>query len=378
MTDRRAHAWGAAIVAAGGLLGAAAALWAGRPDALWRPFAFGLLSYAASGALVLHWGLAVYGPRGALAAVAIAAFTPGVLAAMAAPALLAPAGGTTLLGSVAQLAAAYALMRCLLDPTAQWALLAGVAILAAPIGAFLQGASSTVLAGLGVFSLLLIVCRIATAERCEPRARMVRASVMSVALAWAVALVVVLLVSAASHLPSAQEYSAASGPRSAFRVVRSAFSPSSQGIDAGRGGERETLNAQRGTGGTPITPRAETASLSGLPLTALLLATARPWRRQRRYTDAGWVAMLLSLGLPLWLVWGEPGGVFLAPVAALLAGACWDESRAPLARHAATALVLLQVVAALALWPQYPGGVRAGAWLPMPGISIDGGEREAP
>ena len=367
MTDRQAYAWGAAIIAAGGLLGAAAALWAGRPGALWRPFAIGLIAYAASGALVLRWGLAVYGPRGALAATALNAFTPGVLAALAAPPLLAPAGGTTLAGSAAQLAAAYALMRCLLDPTLAWALLASITILAAPIGAFLQGASSTVLAGLAVLSVVLVVARIATAERCEPRSRLVRASVASIALTWAVALAIALSVAAASHLPSPQEYSHVQ--RSAFSVQRSAFAVFPPLIAASSGSapgaERSTLNAER-------------APLTGLPIVALLLAAVRHWRRQRRYSDAGWIATLLCLSVPLWMIWGEAGGVFMAPVAALLAGACWDESRAARARSIATAVVLVQVAAAVALWPHYPGGVRAGAWLPMPGISTDGGLGEAP
>jgi hypothetical protein len=367
MTDRRAHGWGAAIVAAGGLLATAAALSAGRPGSLWRPFAVGVLAYGASGALVLRWGFAVYGPRGALAAVALYAFTPGVLAALAAPPLLAPAGATTLAGSFAQLAAAYALMRCLLDPTLARALLASAAILAAPIGAFLQGAWATVLAGLGVLSVALILSRIATAERCEPRARLVRASVASIALAWGVALAIVLLTAAASHLPSPQEYSDVQ--RSALSVQRSAFavSPFRAAAASGSelGSERSTLNAER-------------RSPNGLPIAALLLAAVRPWRRQRRYTDAGWVAALLCLSVPLWLVWGQAGGVFMAPVAALLAGACWDESRPPRARYVATVVVLVQVAAAVALWPHYPGGVRAGAWLPMPGISTDGGLGAAP
>jgi len=275
---------------------------------------------------------------------------------MAAPPLLAPAGGTTLAGTFAQLAATYALMRCLLDPSVQWVALAGVAFLAAPIGAFLQGASSTVLAGLGVLSLAMITCRIATAERCEPRARVVRASVISVALAWVAALVIALLVSAASHLPSAQAYSAAAPPPQSATILTVAAPVAPQ----------------------PTGPLAGAVPLAGLPIAAVLLAAVRPWRRQRRYTDAGWLATLLCLGVPLWLAWDEPGGVFMTPVAALLAGASWDETRAPLARHAATAVVLLQVAVALALWPHYPGGVRAGAWLPMPGIATDGGLRAAP
>src|SRR5262249_44905132 len=141
MIDRKAHAWGAAIVAAGALLGGAAALWAGRPGALWRPLAIGLAGYLASGLLVLRWGLEVYGWRGGLGSVALAAFTPCTLAALAAPAVVAPAGGATMLGSFAQLAAVYALMRCLLDPNLQWALLAGVALAGGAVGAVLPGSA---------------------------------------------------------------------------------------------------------------------------------------------------------------------------------------------------------------------------------------------
>ena len=42
MTERRTYVWGAAIIVAGALLGATAALSAGRSGSLWRPFAIGL------------------------------------------------------------------------------------------------------------------------------------------------------------------------------------------------------------------------------------------------------------------------------------------------------------------------------------------------
>jgi hypothetical protein len=349
MNDRRAQAWGAAVIAAGALLGASAALWAGRPGELWRPLAIGLTAYVASGLLVLRWGLEVYGARGALGAVALAVFTPGTLAALAAPPLLAPAGGTTLAGGLALLAAAYALMRCLLDPTLQWALIAGVAILAAPVGAFLHGAAATPALVLAALSLLLVVCRIATAERCEPRARVVRSSVAAVAVAWIVPLAIMLAVFAASHLPSPEEYAAAHPAPAVLRV---------SSVDT---------SAMRAAGAPPDDDR---SSIAALPVAALLLALLRPWRRERRYNDAGWAAALLCLGGALWLLWGAPGGVFMAPFAALLAGACWDTSRTGWARQAATALVLLQLAAALVLWPHYPGGVRGDAWLPSPDVPM--------
>jgi len=352
MTEQRAHAWGAAMIAAGGLLGVTAALWAGRPGSLWRPLVIGLTGYAATGVLVLRWGLDVYGPRGALGAVALAAFTPCVLAALAAPPLVSPAGGTTLLGGFAQLAAAYALMRCLLDPAFQWALVAGVAIATVPVGAFLHGSPVAPLAGLAVFSLLLVVARTLTAERLEARARVAQASAVSVGLAWAVAGAIVLVVAAASHLPSAGEYSDATRPAA----------------PAGLGADIIAVADAASTDVAPSAP-ARAAGLSSLPLAALLLAFARPWRRQRRYTDIGWLAALCCFGVPLWVAWGEPGGVFMSPVAALLAGACWDKSRPKWARRAAALVVGVQVAVAVLLWPHYPGGVRPDAWLPMPGIA---------
>jgi hypothetical protein len=253
-----------------------------------------------------------------------------VLAALAAPALLAPAGGTTLAGGFAQLAATYAVMRSLLDPTLQWVALAGLMIAAVPIGAFLHGSSTAAMAALALLSLLLIAGRILTAERCEPRARVAQASAVSVGLAWAVALLTSGLVGIAARASSGE------GPAAAF--------------DA---------------------PPEASAWPAVLPLAALLLAAARPWRRRRRFSDAGWSAALLCLGVPLWLAWGEPGGVLMAPFAALLAGACWDASRPAWARHAATLVVVAQLAAALLLWPRYPGGVRPDTWLPMPGVSGD-------
>lgn len=348
MIDRKAHAWGAAIVAAGGLLGGTAALWVGRPGALWRPLVIGLAGDVASGLLVLRWGLEVYGRRGALASVALAASTPCVLAALAAPPLLAPAGGTTLLGTFAQLAAVYAAMRCLLDPSVQWALLAGVALAVVPVGAFLHGAVAAPMAGLAVFSVALVACRTLTAARCEARPRVAQAAAVSLGLAWAVALGIVLLAAVASHLPSAEEFTQADSLGPSVLRVAASDPIATPGAEA---------------------PVARAPWPAALPLAALLLGAARPWRRQRRYTDAGWIGALLCLGAPLWLVWGEPGGVFMTPIAALLAGACWDGSRPRWARHAATLVVALQAVAALLLWPRYPGGVRDDAWLPHPDVA---------
>ena len=348
MIDRKAHAWGAAIIAAGGLLGGTAAVWLGRPGALWRPLVIGLIGDIATGLLVLRWGLEVYGRRGGLASAALFAFTPCVLAALAAPPLLAPAGGATVLGTFAQLAAVYAAMRCLLDPSVQWALLAGVALAVVPVGAFLHGAAAAPMAGLAVLSLALVACRSLTAARCEARGRVAHAAAVSLGLAWAVALGIALLAAVASHLPSAEEFTQADTLAPSLLRVAASDPTAPPGAEA---------------------PVARAAWPAALPLAALLLAAARPWRRQRRYTDLGWIAALLCLGVLLWFLWGEPGGVFMTPIAALLAGACWDASRPRWARHAATLVVALQAVAALLLWPRYPGGVRGDAWVPNPDLA---------
>jgi hypothetical protein len=356
MTERRAYAWGTAIVLAGVLLGAAAALWIGRPGSLGRSLAIALLGSAATGWVVLRWGRAVYGPRGALAALAVSASTPALLAALAAPTVQAPAGAAVLVGCAVQLVAVYALTRCVLDPTLQWVAVAGLAVLVAPVGAFLHGSGSTIVAGLAVFSAVLVVWRTLTAERCEPRQRVARAAAVSVALVWLFAAAVAVAVAALSQLPSIEEYSSGGAVPLGARAARP---PPSSGAAFRL---LATADAQAAAAQTSQSG----AALAGLPLVALLLAAARPWRWARRYSDGAWVLALLCLGLPLWVEWGEPGGVFMTPVVALLAGACWDPSRPRWARRAATLLVLVQIVVACWLWPRWPGGVRSDAWLPLP------------
>jgi hypothetical protein len=341
MSDRRAHAWATAIVAAGGLLAAAAAWWTGRANGEWRTLLIGLTAYVATGLLVARWGMEVYGWRGALGSVALTAFTPAVLGAAAAPALSAGGVATPMLATFAQLAAGYALMRCLLDPTAQWALVAGLTIAVAPVGAVEHAA--VVLSGLAVFSIVLIACRAMTAERCEVRRRVARASAVAVGMAWLVALVLVLLIAAASDLPSAGEYTRRAPDSVGVMRIAAVESPAA-------------LPPYDG-------PSARAAWLASAPIAALLLAAVRPWRRQRRYTDAGWLAALLCLGVPAWFL-ADRGGACATPFAALLAGACWDASRSARARRAATVVAALQALAALLVWPRYPGAARPSAGLP--------------
>jgi hypothetical protein len=320
---------------------------AAGPTLAWQPLAIGLSAYVASAALVFHWGRAVYGPHGALAATALAAFAPVTLIPLVASPAQAVAGATTLVGSCAYLATLYALMRCVLDPTLFWVALAGVAIAAVPVGAVTYAAPSAIVTGLAALSLLLVVGRVLVAERSESQPRVAQASAVAVALAWTVALALVVLIDAFSHLPSAEEYSAVVPPArlSATRAASVGVVPAVLAADL-------------------EDPRAAGSSLAALPVAALLLAAVRPWRPQRRFTDGGWTVALLCLPLPLWLTSAAPGAVFATPIAALLAGACWDASRPAWARQAARLLVVMQGAAALLLWPYAPAP-RADAVAPV-------------
>ncbi len=277
-----------------------------------------LALYVALGAAVLHWGLRVYGPAGGLGALALVAFTQPLWAAEGAAAPLA--------GALAQLAAAYALMRCLLDPALSWALAAGAAM-AAAVPAAAIGGESIVAAGLGMaaFSALLAVVRTLTAERWERRARVAQASAVSIGLAWAVAAGVLIAVARSSTLPSPDDYGDATRA-AALRVAR-----------------REGTAASRAQG----------PQLADVPIAPLLLAATRPWRRARRYTDAGWLLALACLAGPSALAAASwpAAAVAVVPLLALLAGACWDPARTPWQRRAATVAVLLQV-AAIPLLPR--------------------------
>lgn len=331
MTGRTAQGWSAVMVVAGGLLAATAVLRAGPPAPLWAARAAALTAYGGLAALTLGWGQAVYGAPGAVGAVGLLAFAPPALAGAAACPLLA---------ALAQLAAAYALMRCLLDPSVQWALFSGLAIAAALPAAGLCGQwlpwAAACMAG---FSVLLVAARVLTAERWEPRARVARAGVVSVGLAWAVAALLALALTRLSSLPSPGEYGRAGQPLPPFPAVRAAAAASA---------------AHDGT--VP----------SELPIVLLLLAALRPWRRQRRYTDATWLLALLCLAVPLWraaVAWPN-NLVAVVPILALLAGACWDAARPPWLRRAATAAVVLHAAAAVLLWPHYATSSRGAEAVP--------------
>lgn len=309
MTNRTAYAWGVCILAIGALPALVGVLRPASASLAPAVLAVDLVL----GVAVLRAALAVYGGVGALGALALVALWPSGLSWDAAvwPSLVA----------VVQLAAVQAVMRCLLDPTAQGALAAGVAMAAAVLAAASLGEPPALGAlGMAAFSLLLVGARTLTALAAERRRRVLHAAVASTALAWGVAAALLLLVAQASTLPSPDDFSAL--PPSFARAV-----------------------AQ-----VTVTPDGSRAALpAGALIVPGLLAAVRPWRRQRRYVDITWLLGLGCVALPLWLAAGhQDARTVLMPPLALLAGACWDARRPAWARRAATVVVVVHAVAGLA------------------------------
>ena len=315
MTNRGVYAWAAGVLAVGSLLAGTAALRVAPLSTL--PAA--LAVYLALGGLVLTGGLASYGPQGALATLLLVALCPPVMvwAAEVVPSLAA----------LAQFAAAYALMRCLLDPTVQWSIVTGLVVGLAILAAALGQHPVTGAVGAAAFSLLLIGVRTVTAAPGERRLRVAHAAVVATALAWAIALAVLVAVGVRSTLPSPGDFSSTRVPA----IHHAAFA-----VPA------------------PSAP-AETGSSASACLVAVVLAVLRPWRRQRRYSDAAWLLLLACMALPLWrasTAWPNAFAVMMPPLA-LLAGACWDASRPAWARRAATVALAVHVAIGVMTWLRF-------------------------
>jgi hypothetical protein len=270
-------------------------------------------------AIVLGWALAVYGRTGALAAATVAA-----CAAIAAG----PAAIEAHAATAAQLGFAFALARCLLDPAVQWiaataALLCACMLVEGAVFGAVEPSRS-----LAVFSVLAGLARVATTERHESRPRVLQAAAASLALVWALGLAVTAAVAGSALLPTPIEYTHATG------VLPLLAAP------------------------------AGTAAVRSAPALAipLVLACVRPWRWERRYSDAIWVLAAVGVLAPRWRA-ADPAGAAaaaagLGAVLALLGAACWDRARPPWWRHAASAALALQIGWVLLL-PPTTGGAAA-------------------
>ena len=275
-----------------------------------------LVLYAALCGLVFAWGREIYGVPGALAAIIVTLTTALILRQFEPTA-------ADIAASCLLLAAAYTLTRCLLQPSFQAALLAGVAMGGAQL---VRYAAVELYAG----ALLMLGARVATAERTESRRRVLHAGVTS------------LLVAAVA----ARLITGGAGAVQQSGVLRGLplMQPQPEPPVADRAAQGEPLT--RHAGSAPVEPVA-TVLRTPLPLVALVLM--RPWRRQRRYTD-------LVLLLPV--VWSlvdfrvtssvRPAALVAAcPFLALLMGANWDYMRSRALRVFASLLLAAQSLAAV-------------------------------
>lgn len=308
----RGAAWLA--VAAGLALGLSAArAWVTLATAVFDTALLALLV-----AVVWRHAAALHGARAAgVAALALVLFAPA----------LGAVGGGGLVAMLLLGAGLLALIRCLLDPSLQAILGAGLCLGLASAALIADGVAradaATWLAGGGI---ALVGWRVATAERCEPRRRVVQGALSSVLLAGAVVAAVLLGLEALPPLPEAAEY--AHGP---------SLSP----------------------GAAPPAP-VWLLALNAVPLAVSI--GVRPWPWRSRYGDG---ALLIGLATAVGLTLRHPAllPVLAAPWLALLAAPALAARQPWRWRLAALALVV-QALTAVALWPDYPHA--ADGWTPLP------------
>ena len=278
---------------------------------------------AALVALVWSTGRARYGERGAgSAALALVLFAP----------MLGAVGGGGLPAALLLVAGLTLLIRCLLDPTTQRIGAAGVCLgLAVGVLHVESVTRPAALAWLGAGAAALVAWRTATAERCEPRRRVLHGAAISVVLT---AVVGAAVLAGLDALPPFE-------PTEYARLWPAAA------VEAG----------------SPAATSRLLVLLNAIPL--FVLAVAQRPRRPSRYADGATVIGLavvfaIGLGVPMLLA------PLVAPWLALLAGAAVARAQRPgLLRLAAVALVVQALTAAL-LWPDYPRASEGWAPLPVP------------
>jgi hypothetical protein len=186
-----------------------------------------------------------------------------------------------------------------------------------------------VLASFGVGAAALVAWRTATAERYEPRRRVLHGAAISVALT---AVVGAAVLAGLDALPPFE-------PTEYARLWPAAA------VEAG----------------PPVAASRLLLLLNAVPL--LALAAAQRPRRPSRYAD-GATLIALAVVLAIGCAMPELLAPLAAPWLALLAGAAVARAQRPgLLRLAAVALVVQALTAAL-LWPDYPRA--SDGWAPVP------------
>ena len=270
--------------------------------------------------VVWRHAAALHGQRaGAVAALVLVLFAPS----------LGAIGGGGLVAMLLFTAALLTLMRGLLDPTIQVAAGAGLCLglgLAALLADGLERGEAVLGTAAGLVAL--VVWRVATAERCEPRRRVAQGAASCALLAGLVAAAVLAGLSALPPLPEAAEYAHAAPASTA-----------------------------------PMPVNGWLLALNGLPLAVLI--AMRPWRRTGRYADG---ALGVGLAVAIAVAAHHPAllALLIAPWLALLGAPALDARQGWKVRVVAAALVVQAASAAL-MWPDYPRA--AVGWTPLPAAS---------
>jgi 4-amino-4-deoxy-L-arabinose transferase-like glycosyltransferase len=332
-------------------------------------------------ALVFCWGAEVYGPAGALGATVLIAFLPTLLGH--AGLVTTDAAATCMI-----FAATYALARCVLDPTLERAIIAGVAC-----GVALLTKYSAI--ALGPIAFVLVGIRALTAEGIESRAHAAHAGAVSVLLAGVVATVAVSAGFGFQHpITPLTELACESRSLHALRGWLGAFPlplpfEFLHGLDLvlrldqdGTAGGLVYLCGRLSRHGLPS--YYAVATLLKTPLAFLVLLFTRPWRWHRRYTDLIWLVPILWFFAQMSFSLQSQVGIRYVlpafPFMALLAGGWWDHGRSQRWHRAATVLAGLCILEAVANCPRYLSyfnqliGSRRNAYLYLADSNLDWGQ----
>lgn len=293
--------------------------------------------------VVWRWGYELYGPHGALGGLVLTAFFPPLLAHASLMTPDVPAVATMTL-------ALYLLSRCLWDPTLQRAGAAGVVIGLA----LLTKHGTTVL--LPIF-LLLVVLRVITAERMEPRGRVAHGALVATLLAWLVALLV--LNAGFAFERSGTTAAWLHGHSALFRAAQTIFGSLILPAPYAYLESLDLVLAPRAMveGFAYVFGDRSTSTvgpqLCWVALAVLVaLSVSRRWRRERRYSDGVLLVPIAWLGLGFGLLFhpqiGVRYGLLLSPFLALLAAGVWDHARDRRAQQLPALLVLLVSAASAA------------------------------
>jgi 4-amino-4-deoxy-L-arabinose transferase-like glycosyltransferase len=330
--------------------------------------------------LVFTWGAEIYGPSGGLAATALIAFLPT---------LLGHAGLITVdvAAACTMFAAVYTWARCVRRPSVARALAAGAALGLAQLVKYTA-------VELFPIAFVILLAR-AVAAPAASRWRMARASLASLLLAVAMAIVVIN--AGFGFQDSGRRLVDLPCHSAPCRALRAPFGkvPLPVPYEYLHGLDLVIHYDQTRIPGGPVYLLGQIsrdgfasyyliATAIKTPLAFLLLVVLRPWRRERRYDDFVLLVAVMWLFVHLSFFFKTQLGLryFLPafPFLALLAAGNWDPRRTRRQRMAATAVLAVYVVSGVAQCPRYLAyfnvliGARSNAYRYLADSNLDWGQ----